>query len=627
MKIISENKKRGRPKKNKTLIEKIESKKILGFTLIELLAVIIILGILMIIAIPSVTEYISSSRKNSYIKTANQYIGGARNEVNSANMPMYDKNITYYIPSKCISLEKGGDSPFGELEEAYIVVTYDGHGYDYYWTSRDSQEMGILLTSEELLDEESIQTSIKELSTSVGVGDRDYILVLTDTCSMDTTPVLAETTIPEKGKLEENIDNTIATGSDSKFIFLNNHNLSIVLNDNTSESEIEIYNENNLVEAIATENVEVTDNKIIITNTENYNGTYIIFEDGYIEKDGIVIAKQESKWVSLNKESYVVVHNRIAYLSLDGNSLDEEFVNLDTIKPTIEEAVYGEDGFEEWGGSYYNFAIFEDDTIKLENIYDMLSLQNFSNHCTSFGYALLWLGDGTYRYWGGTAKDIKINNSFVTNANWSSSNVKLYKEIKLHKITNNKTKALKMNDKITDGSYWLDYKEEYSYKEVETTNIFYVEDYPFAYTPGMTWREWINSEYSRSTSLNDYTGEPWVFVNKEDLDKKISSGTASGRYISVIGTLPEDYRFESNYNTEHFHYCEGTIKFPKVKEDDYSLFGYDSDNYTFVGWRWDGGIIEDSIESYDLINYYLDNTSFTSGQQYVEFEAVFEEKK
>ena len=36
-----------------------------GFTLIELLAVIIILGILMIIAIPSVTKYITDSRKNS----------------------------------------------------------------------------------------------------------------------------------------------------------------------------------------------------------------------------------------------------------------------------------------------------------------------------------------------------------------------------------------------------------------------------------------------------------------------------------------------------------------------------------------------------------------------------------
>ena len=57
-----------------------------GFTLIELLAVIIILGILMIIAIPSVTKYINDSRKSAYIDTAKQIISGARNLVNNWNI-------------------------------------------------------------------------------------------------------------------------------------------------------------------------------------------------------------------------------------------------------------------------------------------------------------------------------------------------------------------------------------------------------------------------------------------------------------------------------------------------------------------------------------------------------------
>ena len=39
-----------------------------GFTLIELLAVIIILGVLMLVAIPSVTSYVANSRKNSYVE-------------------------------------------------------------------------------------------------------------------------------------------------------------------------------------------------------------------------------------------------------------------------------------------------------------------------------------------------------------------------------------------------------------------------------------------------------------------------------------------------------------------------------------------------------------------------------
>ena len=65
-----------------------------GFTLIELLAVIIILGILMIIAIPSVTKYISDSRKSSYVDTAKEVVSGVRNVVNSGKLGMYDTGVT-----------------------------------------------------------------------------------------------------------------------------------------------------------------------------------------------------------------------------------------------------------------------------------------------------------------------------------------------------------------------------------------------------------------------------------------------------------------------------------------------------------------------------------------------------
>ncbi len=40
-----------------------------AFTLIELLAVIVILGILMLVAIPSVTRYIDMTKKEAYVKT------------------------------------------------------------------------------------------------------------------------------------------------------------------------------------------------------------------------------------------------------------------------------------------------------------------------------------------------------------------------------------------------------------------------------------------------------------------------------------------------------------------------------------------------------------------------------
>ena len=171
-----------------------------GFTLIELLAVIIILGILMIIAIPAVTEYISSSRKSAYITTASRYIDGVRNKINAAEIPVYDKETTYYIPGNCVSMEKGGSSPYGDWKEYYVVVTYDGTSYDYYWTSRDETNTGIYLTYQDLLDVDRIENNVTSISTNIGVGDREKILLLKDSCSInDAEELVATSSIPEKG--------------------------------------------------------------------------------------------------------------------------------------------------------------------------------------------------------------------------------------------------------------------------------------------------------------------------------------------------------------------------------------------------------------------------------------------
>ena len=130
-----------------------------GFTLIELLAVIIILGVLMIIAIPSVTEYISSSRKSAFADSAVSYIDGTRTMVNQAQkVQFFDVNTLYLVPvgheeeSSCVSLEKGGASPYSDTwEYAYVGVTYNGTSYNYYFIAKDSSNQGINFVSQEEL--------------------------------------------------------------------------------------------------------------------------------------------------------------------------------------------------------------------------------------------------------------------------------------------------------------------------------------------------------------------------------------------------------------------------------------------------------------------------------------------
>ena len=162
-------------------IEKINNS---GFTLIELLAVIIILGVIMLIAIPSVTRQISESRKKAYVDTAKEVVAGARTVVNQGDLTMYDLNTTYYIPSRYIKTENSLKSPYGEFTEAYVGVIYTGDGYRYYWISVDETGQGIKnITDIDKLDTKDIESNIKakdikDIVEKIGIGDRDNIKIL-----------------------------------------------------------------------------------------------------------------------------------------------------------------------------------------------------------------------------------------------------------------------------------------------------------------------------------------------------------------------------------------------------------------------------------------------------------------
>lgn len=156
-----------------------------GFTLIELLAVIIILGLLMAIAIPSVTRYIDQSRKKTLVSTIGNYISAAMTGMNNGDYEFtghtnYEEDTLYALDLSCIDLEKGGSNPYGAWESgSYVLIRYVADkGYNYGFQFRDSSNHYMLATPQNEIKQEKIlqgnaATDISDIS-DITLGTTDY---------------------------------------------------------------------------------------------------------------------------------------------------------------------------------------------------------------------------------------------------------------------------------------------------------------------------------------------------------------------------------------------------------------------------------------------------------------------
>ena len=146
-----------------------------GFTLIELLAVIIILGVLLLIAVPSISKYIDNSRRNTYVNQAKQIVNAVSTSINALELPFsIGKGEGIIVPFKEVNLEKNSAktrSPYSKFvdDKCFVLVVFDGNYYSYYVSALDDTGHGIPLINEKNLTTKSI-VSIKDTNQLPSIG-------------------------------------------------------------------------------------------------------------------------------------------------------------------------------------------------------------------------------------------------------------------------------------------------------------------------------------------------------------------------------------------------------------------------------------------------------------------------
>ena len=134
-----------------------------GFTLVELLAVIVIMGILMMAAMPLVLNQIQNSKVKSVVSSIDSYVKTVMGEANYLTYDFTAENTIFAIPIECIALEQGGEQALGQWLHAnddywaYVLVQYDSEAptYKYAFTFKDSLGYSLYPTSIDLIKEKS----------------------------------------------------------------------------------------------------------------------------------------------------------------------------------------------------------------------------------------------------------------------------------------------------------------------------------------------------------------------------------------------------------------------------------------------------------------------------------------
>jgi len=163
-----------------------------AFTLIELMAVIVILGVIMMIAIPNTLTMIDKNKKTTYIENAKSFVSLVQSKVRtdkSLEEPE-NSNSALIITLDYLNTSDVEFSPYGEeydKEHSFVAILVEGNKLQYYVhlvscankNGCDSNDLndwrGIELVNVNRLNEDDRFDLIKSSEVNVNLIEEDQI--------------------------------------------------------------------------------------------------------------------------------------------------------------------------------------------------------------------------------------------------------------------------------------------------------------------------------------------------------------------------------------------------------------------------------------------------------------------
>ncbi|MEG0995142.1 MAG: type II secretion system protein [Bacilli bacterium] len=140
-----------------------------GFTLIELLAVLSLLSIIMLIAIPNVLSLLDKNKRASYIEDGKQLVTLAEYEFRSnTSISSPKKGEAVILTLNCLDSGDLTNSPDGgeyDKNNSFVAIANHNGEYKYYVTLRDNNKKGFKLLLNSALNTSS---AYKEITTNIG---------------------------------------------------------------------------------------------------------------------------------------------------------------------------------------------------------------------------------------------------------------------------------------------------------------------------------------------------------------------------------------------------------------------------------------------------------------------------